>query len=53
MPPFLKRAIAYHEAGHAIIGRHLGLIVTAATIVPAPNSLGKVCFRPCGSEMDA
>ena len=35
-------AIAYHEAGHAVITWHVGLSPTAATIEPGEGNLGRV-----------
>lgn len=37
------RAVAYHEAGHAVIALLHGLAISAATIVPAGSTAG--CVR--------
>src|ERR1019366_3261028 len=37
-----RRATAFHEAGHAVVGYYLGLGPKIATIVPEPNAAGRV-----------
>ena len=39
----LRRAIAYHEAGHAVISMKLGYRCLYVTIIPDGNRLGHVC----------
>jgi ATP-dependent Zn protease len=41
--------VAYHEAGHAVIGLMLGCEVRMATIRPRYSSLGSVDVQPGGS----
>jgi ATP-dependent Zn protease len=40
-----RRRIAYHEAGHAVVGCALGFEVTGVSIVPDGDSLGHVTNR--------
>jgi hypothetical protein len=42
-PPL--RAIAYHEAGHAVMCWHEQIGIDVASIIPAPGSLGHVQHR--------
>jgi ATP-dependent Zn protease len=39
-----KASTAFHEAGHAVAARELGLAVRYATIVPEPGSLGHIRY---------
>jgi hypothetical protein len=41
----LRRAVAYHEAGHAVAAYDLGLTPTLATIVPSSEFNGRVLHR--------
>jgi ATP-dependent Zn protease len=43
------RHIAYHEAGHAVIGLKLGCVVRSATIRPRYSSLGSADVQPEGA----
>ena len=38
--PTNQQIIAYHEAGHAVVARRLGVKVCRLTIVPSPNYTG-------------
>ena len=40
-----RKALAFHEAGHAVIGYLLGLEIEHVTIVPTPHSLGHCRYR--------
>ena len=40
-----KAEIAYHEAGHAVVARVLGISITHATILPDETSLASVGWR--------
>ena len=42
-----REAIAYHEAGHAVISMKLGYRCLYVTIIPDGDRLGRVC---CPSE---
>lgn len=47
MTPDERRRIAYHEAGHALIGAHLNVgIVEKVTIVPRGEALGVTLIAP-------
>ena len=37
-----REVVAYHEAGHAVLARHLGIGVRELTIIPGPAYLGRV-----------
>jgi Peptidase family M41 len=41
-----RKRVAYHEAGHAVIGHVLKLTIESATIHPKGNSLGHVRHDP-------
>jgi Peptidase family M41 len=40
-----RKALAYHEAGHAVIGYALGLEIEQITIIPNETSLGQCRYR--------
>ncbi len=37
-----RRAVAFHEAGHAVVAESLGVRVAKATIIPGPGFAGRV-----------
>jgi ATP-dependent Zn protease len=45
-PEGLEIAAAYHEAGHVVVGLHLGLKLQWATIVPNKEFVGRVQWHP-------
>lgn len=48
-----RAALAYHEAGHAVMGWRLGRRFRAISIVPSMGSGGRVCFdEPLGRDTD-
>jgi hypothetical protein len=52
VPPGLSQIrTAYHEAGHAVVARVLGIPVTMATINPGTRSLGHVVFGESAFQM--
>jgi hypothetical protein len=40
-----RKALAYHEAGHAVVGYALGLEIEEVTIIPNETSLGQCRYR--------
>jgi hypothetical protein len=40
-----RKALAYHEAGHAVVGYALGLTIECVTIIPNETSLGHCRYR--------
>jgi ATP-dependent Zn protease len=40
-----RKALAYHEAGHAVVGYSLGLTIECVTIIPNETSLGHCRYR--------
>jgi Peptidase family M41 len=40
-----RKALAYHEAGHAVVGYALGLEIEQITIIPNETSLGQCRYR--------
>lgn len=40
-----RKALAYHEAGHAVVGYAIGLTIERVTIIPDENSLGHCRYR--------
>jgi Peptidase family M41 len=52
-PSEARRAIAYHEAGHAVISMNLGYRCLYVTIIPDGDRLGHVCCEdPLAGEHD-
>lgn len=45
----MRRASAYHEAGHAVAAVHVGLRFIEVTIRPGSDSYGKVVFPSVGA----
>lgn len=45
-----RKALAYHEAGHAVIGSALGLQIERMTIVPSEGSLGQCRYHGWDEE---
>ncbi|MCC6959924.1 MAG: hypothetical protein IT301_08760 [Dehalococcoidia bacterium] len=54
MKTFPLESVAYHEAGHAAMARHLNVAVHSVSIVPDDGSLGRVqpCALPRGFRPD-
>jgi hypothetical protein len=53
-----RKALAYHEAGHAVIGYVLGLEIEQITIIPNETSLGQCRYRgwetsEAGGDLDS
>ena len=46
MPPEKIKVIAYHEAGHCIVGRALGIKFHGIQIIPSSDTLGSNYFDP-------
>jgi len=40
-----RKALAYHEAGHAVIGYAMGLEIEQVTIIPGEGSLGRCRYQ--------
>jgi hypothetical protein len=52
-----RKALAYHEAGHAVVGYVLGLEIEQVTINPSESSLGQCRYRgwdddDAGADLD-
>lgn len=45
-----RKALAYHEAGHAVVGYALGLEIEQVTIVPSHGSLGRCRYQGWDEE---
>jgi Peptidase family M41 len=45
-----RKALAYHEAGHAVVGCALGLEIEQVTIVPSEGSLGRCRYQGWDDE---
>jgi Peptidase family M41 len=45
-----RKALAYHEAGHAVVGYVLGLEIEQVTINPSETSLGQCRYRGWDDE---
>jgi hypothetical protein len=45
-----RKALAYHEAGHAVIGYAIGLEIEQVTIVPGEGSLGRCRYQGWDDE---
>ena len=41
-----QTAVAFHEAGHAVVSRYFGIVVEQLSIRPRANSLGRVTTGP-------
>ena len=46
------KAIAYHEAGHAVAAKYHGLAAKSLSIIPDQNSLGRYIHQPYFRNID-